>query len=57
MSFIAENSLTISEVGSSSFMPKAGMRCLFVGKDGWYDVDLAGNIRKFANINDLRQGG
>ena len=48
MSFIAKNPLTIPEVNSSPSVPPTGTRGFVAGKDGWYDIDSLGEMRKIA---------
>ena len=56
MSFIAKNPLIIPEVESTPRVPENGTRGIFAGKDGWYDVDSDGNVRRIANIDDCGGG-
>ena len=49
MSFIAENPLIVPEVESTPSTPPLGARGLFAGKDGWYDIDDTGSVKKIGS--------
>lgn len=61
MSFIAKNPLIIPEVENTPSPPIPGARGLFAGKDGWYDIDSDGTIKKLApqelidELNELKE--
>ena len=57
MSFIAKNPLIIPEVDYSPSVPKAGMRGLFAGKDGWYIIDSSGNVKRIATADEIKNSG
>ena len=46
MSFIPKNPLNIPEVNATPPLPMPGTRGIFAKKDGWYDIDSNGVIRK-----------
>lgn len=52
MSFIAKNPLTIPEIATDPNAPQTGVRGLFAGEDGWYDIDSDGNINKIISAAD-----
>ena len=53
MSFIPKNPLSIPEIEYTPSTP-SGTRGLFAGKDGWYEVDAKGTIRKLVSGDDVR---
>ena len=52
MSFIAKNPLILPEIEHTPSVPN-GTRGLFAKKDGWYEIDSDGNIRKIATYDDI----
>lgn len=46
MSFIAKNPISAAEITSIPSTPIKGVRGLFAKKDGWYDIDDYGNVKK-----------
>lgn len=53
MSFIAKNPLKIPEIETTPPLPLPGMRGLFAKKDGWYEIDSNGVVKKLAPIEEL----
>lgn len=57
MSFIAESPLIFGEIDLTHNKPltpySSGMRGIFMAKDGLYEVDYDGNLKRYANTDDL----